>query len=504
MKKVTNATLGGIVFAVEEDAYEALSKYLKSIEVKFVNSPDYSEISADIESAIAEKFKLRKKSDKIAITKIDVDEVVREMGTADEVGEVADDQSGRDEKGSDNSTSQLNASSVNKRLYRNTDDSIIGGVASGLAQYFDIDPVIVRVLFVVAFFFSGFGLLVYIILWLIVPAAKTTTDKYAMRGENMTVADITERVKKNLNDEENITRVKGVWGSVRRFFVGFFEIVKTLFRGLMYILRYVVGAALVVAAAVGVAGLVFVTSVFWMPGNTFVDPLVNQITAIVMQEGIGVFLVISGVVVLFIPLLVIIMLGASLFAGRNFFTVAKSVSLFVVWIMSLALVSSFAVFYGPKFVNDVHDAAPELFMEGVERFEMDWDNDKKILIHVSDKNRLGHKIEVYDGVRVYKDIEQLDLSEQGLSGSLKSEIRHLSDLKYVDLSNNDFTGLPAEIGQLSDLETLMLKNNEFTGLPHELGNLENLKYLDLSGNAISVTDVAIIMERLPNVVVVIE
>ncbi len=92
----------------------------------------------------------------------------------------------------------------------------------------------------------------------------------------------------------------------------------------------------------------------------------------------------------------------------------------------------------------------------------------------------------------------LDLSDNKLSGALQAEIRHLQNLKALDLSHNNFTGVPAEIGQLKNLETLNLSNNQLTGLPYELGNLSRLKLLDLSGNAYSEADLSKIRENLPS------
>lgn len=110
----------------------------------------------------------------------------------------------------------------------------------------------------------------------------------------------------------------------------------------------------------------------------------------------------------------------------------------------------------------------------------------------------GHDVEIYNGVSVSSASRSLDLSDQGLSGSLKAEIRLLTKLEYLDVSNNAFTGLPAEIGQLTSLQTLNLSNNSFTGLPHELGNLSHLTYLNLSGNDISEFDLNIIKSKLTN------
>lgn len=110
----------------------------------------------------------------------------------------------------------------------------------------------------------------------------------------------------------------------------------------------------------------------------------------------------------------------------------------------------------------------------------------------------GDKIEIYDGVFVPQLSQSVDLSGKGLTGSLKAEIRLISKLEYLDLSDNNFTGLPAEVGQLSQLKTLNLRNNKFTGLPQELGNLSNLTYLNLSGNDVSEFDLNIIKDKLTN------
>lgn len=100
------------------------------------------------------------------------------------------------------------------------------------------------------------------------------------------------------------------------------------------------------------------------------------------------------------------------------------------------------------------------------------------------------------------DIQKLDLSNNALDGALQAEVRHLQNLKVLDLSNNKFTGVPAEIGQLKNLEVLNLSNNQLTGLPYELGNLSKLKLLDVSGNAYSEADLSKIRASLPSSTVI--
>ncbi len=104
---------------------------------------------------------------------------------------------------------------------------------------------------------------------------------------------------------------------------------------------------------------------------------------------------------------------------------------------------------------------------------------------------------IYDGISVAANSVSVDISGRGLTGSLKAEVRQLSNLKELNLSGNNFTGLPAEVGQLSKLETLNLSNNPFTGLPYELGNLKNLKVLDLRGTNYAEQDLEVIKKELP-------
>jgi len=96
------------------------------------------------------------------------------------------------------------------------------------------------------------------------------------------------------------------------------------------------------------------------------------------------------------------------------------------------------------------------------------------------------------------NIEILDISNNNLKGALQAEVRHMSSLRVLDMSENMFTGVPAEVGQLENLEVLDLSNNRITGLPYEIGNLKNLKTLDIRGNKYSEQDLEIIRSNLPD------
>ena len=111
---------------------------------------------------------------------------------------------------------------------------------------------------------------------------------------------------------------------------------------------------------------------------------------------------------------------------------------------------------------------------------------------------------VPDDVFTQTNLEELNVSNNQLTGALQAEIRKLQNLRVLNASNNLMTGVPAEIGQLQNLEVLNLSNNKLTGLPNELGNLKNLKTLNISGNNYSEVDLNGIIEKLPSTVQIIK
>lgn len=248
MKKVVNITIGGVVFNVEEDAFKKLSKYLDDISEHFAKDEDKEEIISDIEISIAEKFTAKKRPANSAITIKDVEKVIDAMGAPKDFKEVAD-------QDPDNQSDEESVEFSSRKLYRDSDDQIIGGVASGLAAYFGIDTVIARLVFFISVFFGGFGVILYLILWVVVKPAETTAQKLHMRGEKITLKEIEKSVKKGVDNLKK-NDVKFV-RKIRDLFDRFFRLLGRLVGPFTEFLRVVVGGSFVVAGVSGVCVLTF-------------------------------------------------------------------------------------------------------------------------------------------------------------------------------------------------------------------------------------------------------
>jgi phage shock protein C len=203
MQRIIQITIAGRLIPIEEDGYMLLKDYISSLERHFEGEDGKREIIHDIEDRIAELFSIRLNAGAHAVDKTDVLKVIETLGPASALND------GRDAIG--NPASHFPAPYTRKdnnyqyepssrRLFRNPNDKVIGGVCSGIANYFDIDPVIVRLIFAVMFLTLGIGLLAYILAWIIVPVARTAEDMRYMSGQPMDFHTMSANVGQELKD----------------------------------------------------------------------------------------------------------------------------------------------------------------------------------------------------------------------------------------------------------------------------------------------------------------
>jgi phage shock protein PspC (stress-responsive transcriptional regulator) len=187
MKITVSINLGGYSFNIDEDAYSEMKRYLKNLELHFAGEESSSEILSDIESRIAEIFRSHLTSYKQVITMDDVHHAISVMGTPEDISY---------EEGP--SAKDKFSTPGYHRMYRDPDHRIIGGVCAGIAAYWDIEIWIVR-LALLCLAFMGVGVLIYLILYIVLPEAKTTSQKIEMKGEPVNIHNIKESVKKEFD-----------------------------------------------------------------------------------------------------------------------------------------------------------------------------------------------------------------------------------------------------------------------------------------------------------------
>lgn len=256
MNKTITANISGFIFNIEEDAYKLLVDYLEAIKAFFSSAEGGDEIIVDIESRIAELFSERLSENKQVILKQDVEEVIDIMGRPEQYREEAFEAEEPEAAGTqaEPDAEEFKQRHQNRRIYRDPDDSVIGGICSGISYYFGWDPIWIRLGFVLFALLGGAAILLYIILWIVMPEAKTTAEKLQMKGEPVTVENIRKHVNDTMDDvkegakkfsEETGERVSEGGRKARGFFSQLGEGLGNAFGLLGKIIAKLIGLALV-------------------------------------------------------------------------------------------------------------------------------------------------------------------------------------------------------------------------------------------------------------------
>ncbi|MCG8732628.1 PspC domain-containing protein [Tenacibaculum finnmarkense] len=189
MNKTININLGGFFFHIDEIAYQKLNYYLKAIANSLNDDPQgKNEIISDIEARISELLSEKITDVRQVINENDIEQIITIMGQPEDYSETQDTYS-------DDYSSNYKAKKGSvKKLFRDGDDKFLGGVCSGIAHYFNIDVIWIRLAFIILVA-SGFSPLAYIILWVLLPEAKTTSEKLQMQGEAVNIDTIEKKIR---------------------------------------------------------------------------------------------------------------------------------------------------------------------------------------------------------------------------------------------------------------------------------------------------------------------
>lgn len=214
MKKIININLSGRVIPIEDSAYENLQAYIESLRRYFANEEGRDEIINDIESRIAELMSEKIRKGSTSITDADVNDIAASMGRPEDFEAEAAEEVRQSKQSSSPATTVAQESATGSKrrrgsFYRNPNDKFIGGVCSGLANYLDVDPAVVRLLFAI-FGFGGWGFLIYIALWIFIPAKEQeeyTGKRFYRNSENKVLGGVASGLAAYFNKEVRVIRL---------------------------------------------------------------------------------------------------------------------------------------------------------------------------------------------------------------------------------------------------------------------------------------------------------
>jgi phage shock protein PspC (stress-responsive transcriptional regulator) len=407
MKKNISINISGIIFHIEEDGYESLKKYLDSVNKYFSTFDDSSEILADIESRIAEIFLSKLTESKQVITREDVKSLIATMGSVHDFKAAeeqdfapnqpkaestnpqvqADKKFMRDQKrkilggvcaGLGNyfnvdpvwirllfafltlaygvillvylvlwiavpGSYDLDEPQLTKKLFRNPEKKVLGGVSAGMAAYFSMDVVIVRLLFIILTVFGGLGIIAYIVLWIVLPEAKSITEKMQMQGEPVTLSNIESTIKKGTEKKEESVLTKILLFPFRLIgwiITGLGKILNPIAEVLRVAIGIVIacaGLALVFGALVafGVFLGLFTFQSAWLLGWQDISFPVQE-----FSRAIPTFTVVMMFIGSLIPGIGMVLLGISVVANRIIFSSTTGWFLFILFIVAVVVLAS--------------------------------------------------------------------------------------------------------------------------------------------------------------------
>ncbi|WP_411377267.1 PspC domain-containing protein [Flavobacterium psychrophilum] len=348
MNKTVNMNLGGFFFHIDEDAYQKLNRYFDAIK-KSLSSDGREEIMNDIESRVSELFSEKLTGAKQVISLKEVDDVIAVMGQPEDY---------KIEVEAPRQPNYNYASSGSRKLYRDKENGIIGGVLAGLGYYFGIDKVWLRLIMLVLLLSFGTGFLLYIILWIVMPEAVTTTEKLEMQGEPINISNIEKKVKEefeNLSEKFKNADVNFKDGmdtvseKVKIFSNDFSDKMKSnssrvgsnlgdVIISILGIFAKFLGAFIVMVASISLLGF-FVASIVMLFSSTMPDSFaLNYISTPI---GLEIPLWIQGILFLLvfgIPFFFLLILGLKLLVTnlKSIGSIAKY-SLLSLWIIALAI-----------------------------------------------------------------------------------------------------------------------------------------------------------------------
>ena len=337
MNKTVNINLAGTFFHIDEDAFAKLTRYLDAIRRSFSDLNGQEEIIKDIEARISELFSEKINNTSQVITIKELDEVIAVMGQPEDymVDEEVFDDASSDQK------NQTRNQSFYKQLFRDTDNKFIAGASSGLGHYFSVDAIWIRLAWI-AMVLLGFGapILVYIVLWVLIPEALTTSEKLKMNREPVNISNIEKKIKeelKNASDKIKEVDYDKYKDNAQKGVNTFFSTIGKIFAGIFSVFCKFFGILLIILSLSTIIGLIvglFTTGTF---GFVLGDNEVFDYASIVLVASFPFWLIVLLVfLIVGIPAFALFILGLKLIiTNLKSIGMTAKIILFVLWIFSI-------------------------------------------------------------------------------------------------------------------------------------------------------------------------
>lgn len=438
MKKTTQIHIGGRHFFIDEDACQKLSHYIDSLKRHFAADGEAGkEIVDDIEQRIAELFGNKIVSERQPLTLDNMNEVIQTLGTVEDFvyHEENSDKASREEAGRESYHENYRD---HRRFYRDPENNYLGGVCSGLGEYFQIDPLWIRLAFVLLAFAKGIGIIIYLILWIVVPKARTTAEKLQMRGKPVNLGTIKdtineeyERVKTGFdgfsksetanharNGLENLGRAIGlIIVAIFKFIIGF------------------IGIFLLVMGSIFLAGLIMMVMGFTTVFGHFAfwDGInLPNLADFFVNSGHYYTSLIALVVVILIPIIALIYGGVKiLFDIRTKHPVLRATML-TAWILAFVLFITLLIMNAPLSAIEASGSQTSLVETG---------NHSPVIIDVND-NTQGKRMTHYHVMGYRFNHSEWDdalydnaVLHIGLSSDDNMHLNVQQSIKNVDMDN---------------------------------------------------------------------
>ena len=328
MKKTYNINLGGIVFHIDEDAYELLDKYLANLRIHFSKEEGGEEIVHDMELRISELFSERMNDRKEVITLADVEEIIGRMGKPEDLSDGEEPKTSEEESGQERGT---------KRLFRDPDNKVIGGVCSGIAAYMDWDVTIVRLVFLILGCFVHGFIIAYIAAWFIIPEANTASEKLSMKGMKVNVENIGKTVTEGfekVNDYVKSERTKSV---LQRIGEAIVNVAGFLIKCLLVILAVCLAPMLFVLFIVFFSLLMVALGLLTTPPATLFHELMPFMdwSFLSTSPTLAVLLAVCGILFVGLPIVGILHTIMSTFGSWRPMSVGTRIVFIIIWICTL-------------------------------------------------------------------------------------------------------------------------------------------------------------------------